>query len=56
MPPKAKTLVVWIVVAFLLYWVVTKPERAADVLHGIGGFIGDVFSGTSSFFSSLANG
>lgn len=55
MPPKAKTLIVWLVVAFLLYAVVTRPDRAADVLHTIGDFIGDVFQGIGSFFSSLAN-
>jgi hypothetical protein len=55
MPGKAKTLLVWLVIAFLLYAVVTKPDRAADVIHNIGDFIGNLFDGISSFFSSLAN-
>lgn len=47
----AKRVVTWVVVAFLIYTVVTNPEKAADLarsaFHGIaaaGGAIGKFFS------------
>lgn len=55
MPARAKSILMWIVVIFLIYAVATNPDRAAAVVEGIGSFIYSVFAGFSQFFSNLAN-
>jgi hypothetical protein len=55
MPPKVKTILTWLVVIFLVYAVVTNPDRAAEVLKSIGALIYATFTGFGRFFSSLAS-
>ncbi|ADG73756.1 conserved hypothetical protein [Cellulomonas flavigena DSM 20109] len=55
MPPRAKSILMWIIVVFLIYAVATNPDRAAGVVEGIGNFIYSVFAGFAQFFDNLAN-
>lgn len=54
MPPKAKTLLIWLVVIFLIYAVVTSPDAASNIVTGIWEFIIGAFRGFGEFFSNLA--
>ena len=55
MPPKAKSILAWIVVIFLIYAVATNPDRAASVVEGVISFVYGVFSGFVRFFDNLAS-
>jgi hypothetical protein len=55
MPAKAKTLLIWIVVIFLIYAVVTNPDAAANIVTAIWEFVLSAFSGFGQFFASLAS-
>lgn len=55
MPARAKSILMWIVVIFLIYAVATNPDRAAAVVEGIWDFVYGVFSGFAQFFSNLAS-
>lgn len=54
MPPRAKSILIWIVVIFLIYAVVRNPARSADVVRAIWDFIYGAFAGFGQFFSNLA--
>ncbi len=55
MPARAKSILMWIVVIFLIYAVATNPDRAASTVEGIWNFIYGVFSGFARFFENLAS-
>ncbi|UZN04263.1 hypothetical protein [Cellulomonas sp. S1-8] len=55
MPARAKSILMWIVVIFILYAVVTNPDQAAAVVEGIGDFIYGAFMGFARFFDNLAS-
>jgi len=54
MPKKVKTMVIWLVVAFLVYVVVRDPGRAGGVIRSIWGLIRGTVAGFGSFFASIA--
>lgn len=53
MPAKAKTILMWIVVIFLIYAIVTSPDRAADVVQAVWDVISGAFASFGQFFSNL---
>lgn len=53
MPPKVKSALVWIVIIFLLYAIITNPEGSADVVRAIWEVIVSAFAGFGQFFASL---
>jgi hypothetical protein len=53
MPPKLKTLLIWIVAIFLIYAIVTSPDRAADLVKALWDMIAGAFASFGRFFSSL---
>ena len=53
MPPKIKTAIFWIIAIFLVYAIVTSPDRAADVVKAIWDFIFGAFSSFATFFRNL---
>ncbi len=55
MNPKVRMTLIWVLVIFALYAVINSPERAADIVTGVGGMIGDAFKGIATFFNSLLN-
>ena len=54
MSHKVKTIVTWLVVAFLVYAVVRNPARAAGVIRSIWDLIYGTVAGFGKFFSSIA--
>ncbi len=55
MPPRAKSILIWIGVVFLLYAVVRNPGKAADVARSAWDFVYAAFAGFAQFFSNLAS-
>ena len=55
MPGKAKTLLIWLVVIFLIYAIVTSPDRAADVVRALWDVITGAFASFGRFFAGLAS-
>lgn len=53
MPAKLKTILLWLVVAFLVYAVVRNPEQAANVIKTIWDIIYGTLNGFVQFFASL---
>jgi hypothetical protein len=49
----AKGVAGWLVLAFVLWWVIEDPSRAAHVVHNIGNFLSTAAHGLSQFFASL---
>lgn len=54
MPSKLKTLLIWLLAIFIIYWVIVNPDRAADSVRGVWEFISNLFSGVADFFTGLA--
>ncbi|WP_157270358.1 hypothetical protein [Paraoerskovia marina] len=53
MPHKVKLLVVWLIVGFVIYAIVTSPDQAAGVLRGVWNVIAQGFASLGTFFSTL---
>ena len=54
MPPKLKTALFWIIAIFLVYAIVTSPDRAADMVRALWDIIVGAFSSFGRFFANLA--
>jgi hypothetical protein len=50
---KLKTILGWLAVAFIVWWVIEQPTGAAHIVHNIATFLTTVASGLSHFFSSV---
>jgi hypothetical protein len=48
-----KTILGWLAVAFIVWWVIEQPTGAAHIVHNIGTFLTTVASGLSHFFASI---
>jgi hypothetical protein len=48
-----KTVLGWLAVAFIVWWIIEDPTGAAHVVHNIGTFLTAAAHGISSFFASL---
>lgn len=55
MPAKAKTLLIWLVVIFLIYAIITSPDRAADIIRAIWDVIAGAFTSFGQFLANLTN-
>ncbi len=55
MPARAKSILMWIVVIFLVYAVVTSPDKAADVVRSVWDFVAGAFRGFATFFGNLTS-
>jgi len=53
MSKQARRLLVLVVVAVALYFVISQPEGAADVVRSIVALIGEALSSIATFFSEL---
>jgi hypothetical protein len=53
MPPKIKTALFWIIAIFLVYAIVTSPDRAADLVKALWDIIVNAFTSFATFFRSL---
>ncbi|ROS73550.1 hypothetical protein [Cellulomonas sp. PhB143] len=52
---KVKVLLLWLVIAFLIYAVINSPDKSADLLHSVWDVITQAFTSIGQFFSSLLN-
>lgn len=43
----------WLVVIFLIFYIVTQPSHAADIVHGIWNLLVTVYHGIADFITSL---
>ena len=50
---KLKTILGWLAVAFLLFFVIKNPTGAAHIVNDIGNFLSSVAHGLTDFFTSL---
>jgi hypothetical protein len=48
-----KTVLGWLAVAFIIWWIIVEPAAAAHVVHNIGAFLSSAAHGISTFFASL---
>jgi hypothetical protein len=48
-----KSILGWLAVAFVIWWIVEDPAGAAHVVHDLGTFLTTAAHGISNFFSSL---
>ena len=48
-----KSILGWLAIAFVVWWVIEEPAAAAHVVHNIGAFLTSVAHGLSSFFASI---
>ena len=48
-----KTILGWLAVAFIVWWVIEQPDGAALIVHNIGTFLTTVASGLSHFFADV---
>jgi len=48
-----KTVLGWLALAFVVWWIIEQPSAAAHVVHNIGVFLTSAAHGLSSFFSSI---
>ena len=48
-----KTVLGWVALAFVVWWVIEQPTAAAHLVHNIGVFLSNAAHGLASFFASL---
>jgi hypothetical protein len=48
-----KKVVGWILAIFVLFFIVTQPNQAADIAHSLWNGIVNIFHGIANFVSSL---
>ena len=48
-----RTVLGWLAVAFILWWIIEEPQQAAAVVRDIGDFLSNAAHGVATFFSSL---
>lgn len=56
MPATVKKVLLWLVFGFLLYAIITSPDRAADIVRGVWDVIAQGFVNIFRFFNTLLNG
>ena len=48
-----KSVIGWLAVAFIIWWIIVEPAAAAQVVHNIGAFLSTAAHGISTFFTSI---
>ncbi len=48
-----RRIVGFIAIALLIFFVISRPERAAESVQNIGGILSDVANSVSDFFTAL---
>lgn len=49
-----KKIAIWLLIAFLIFYLVTQPDGAAGIVNGIIGGITDGFAGLGRFLNGLS--
>ncbi len=55
MPSTIKKILLWLVFGFLIYAIITSPDRAADIIQAIWDIIVQGFTNIGRFFGSLVD-
>jgi len=50
---RAKKVLVWVLVAFAVYAIITSPTQAADIVHQVGNLLSQGFVNLGHFFDAL---
>lgn len=50
---KLGTVLQWLVIAFIVWWVIQEPGNAAHLVHNIGSFLTTAAHGLSNFVASI---
>ncbi len=50
---KLKSVLGWLAIAFIIWWIIEQPTGAAHIVHNIATFLTTVAAGLSHFFSSI---
>ena len=53
MHPRVRTIIIWALVVFALYAIVTSPQETADALKGVWNVIYTAVHSIATFFHSL---
>ena len=53
MPKNIKQILIWLLFGFVVYAIITSPERAADIVQATWDIIANGFRNIGQFFSSL---
>lgn len=53
MPSKIKQILLWLLFGFLIYAIVTSPDRAADIVQAVWDIIAQGFQSIGQFFQAL---
>jgi hypothetical protein len=53
MPPTIKKIILWLIFGFLIYAIITSPDRAADIVQAFWDIIADGFRNIGRFFEEL---
>lgn len=48
-----KTIIGWLALALVIWWVIEAPTSAAHVMHNIGAFLSSAAHGITTFFASI---
>ena len=48
-----KTVLGWVALAFVIWWVIEQPTAAAHLVHNIGAFLSTMATGLSNFIASV---
>lgn len=48
-----KSILGWLALAFVVWWIIEQPSGAAHVVHNIGTFLTSAAHGLSNFFASI---
>ena len=52
---RVKKIVLWTLLGFVVYAIVTSPTQAADIAHNLWGMVAQGLTSIGSFFDSLLN-
>jgi hypothetical protein len=50
---KLGTILKWLAIAFVIWWIIQQPTNAAHLVHNIGTLLSSAASGLSHFVASI---
>ena len=50
---KLSSILKWMIIAFVIWWVVQQPSNAAHLVHNVGTFLSNAAAGLSHFVASI---
>ena len=53
--PRVKKILLWILVAFAVYAIITSPTQAADIVHTTWSIIVEAVTRIGAFFNAVLN-